>query len=285
MAAYVLFDLVYRVARELGVAFEGTATAGAAGQLTDSIYLRNRFGDNYFNAGTLMMLYDAGGAGVSPQGEWARITDYAENPGTIYHENFLTPEGVGDRYAAINGEYTLDTLIQNINMALNSIEIPYVDTTLTTDGDKTEYTLPTDILNQNIKVYLQRKSTTGDYCWIQVFDWYVAETATGTAKTLIFRTQPPEPWKIKIEYWKPHPSLNARTDKLAEAVSIDRVAVEAALRCLMWKRSQKPQDDPILDMRLGEMNNRVAAMRARYPVKRSEVKLATYGHTDNYGQY
>lgn len=284
MAAYVLFDLVYRVARELGVAFEGTATGGAAGQLTDNIFLKNRFGDDYFNAGTLLLLYDAGGLGASPQGEWARITDYAQNPGVIFHENFLAPEGVGDRYAAIGAEFTLDTLIQNINMALNSIQIPYIDiTTITTEEDKTEYTLPTDLLDQDINVYIQRASTTDNYLWLQVYDWYIAETAVGTAKELIFRTQPPAPYIVKLEYWKQHPSLNVRTDKLAEAVNIDRVSVESALRCLMWKKAQKSQADPILDMRLGEMSSRVAAMRAKYPIRKRGPKLATLGRIDNFG--
>jgi hypothetical protein len=284
MAAYTLFDIVYRIARELAVAFEGTATGGSGTTLVDNIYLKDGFIDDYFNKGTLFLIYDAGGAGVAPQGEWARITDFAESTGTITHEALTASIAAGDRYAVANDEYTRDIIIQNLNIFLMETPIPYVDiTTITTAEDKTEYTLPAELLDENIKVWIQRTDTTDHNLWTEYSDWYIAETAVGTQKKLIFNSQPPEPWIAKLEYWLPHPALNARTDKLAEHINISRVVLESALKCLLWKRAQKTQAEPILDSRIAEMNGRVMEARSRFPTKKPpEVKLAHYGLTHNF---
>jgi hypothetical protein len=169
-----------------------------------------------------------------------------------------------------------------VNAVLSEMQIPYVDTSITTEAEKTEYTLPDDILDQKIKVWFQRTTTTDHNLWIEHFDWYIAETATGTAKKLVFRTQPQEPWNVKLEYWTPHPALYAITDKLAESININRLTAEAALRCMIWKRAQKANVDPILDSRVQELMARVQALKMRYPNKRPGVKLATLGKVDNF---
>jgi hypothetical protein len=288
MTAYTLFDIVYRTARELGVIHEGTATSGTSTtQTEDTEGLLDRFRDNYFNGGTIFYISD-----VSPfslptaVGTWARVTDFEESTGIVTHTAFGQVIGTGDRYAICNEEYALDALIMNINSILSEMEIPTVDiTTVETDSDKTEYPLPTAMLDPNIKVWIQRSTTTDHNLWIEFHDWYIAPTATGTAKKLIFRTMPPDAWDIKLEYWLPHPALYSATDKLAESLDINRVVAEAALKCLLWKKSQKAQDDGVLDPRLAELMARVAIFRSRYPNKKPEIKLATYGNTDNFGGY
>ena len=80
----------------------------------------------------------------------------------------------------------------------------------------------------------------------------------------------------------PHPALYAMTGKLNEALNINRVVAEAALKCLLWKKGQKSEVDPILDLRIQELMGRVGALRSRYPNKKPEVKLATYGLTNNF---
>lgn len=281
--AYTLFDLCYRLARELGVSREGTVTSGSVTTTVDNIFLKDRFADDYFKAGTLFLLYDAAGLGAAPQGEWGRVTDFASTTGTVTHTALTIAPAAGDKYAVCNDEYTLDTLTMNINSALSELQIPIVDiTTVETDGDVTEHTLPTALLDQNIKVWIQRSTTTSNNLWIEYHDWYIAETATGTAKKLIFRSQPPEPWDIKLEYWLPHPALYARTDKLAESLNVNRVVAEAALKCLLWKKSQKALADPVIDPRIIEMMGRVSALRSMYPNKKPEVKLASLGLPDNF---
>lgn len=283
MSAYTLFDVAYRAARELGICIEGTATGGSTTTTIDTVYLQDRYDNDWFNAGEMFLLYDAGGAGGAPQGEWARITDFVMATGVVTHSAVTVAVAAGDRYALIDSEYTLDVLIANINAVLQELMIPTVDTTsLETDNDVTEYTLPAGVLDRSIKVWIQRNSTTSHNLWMEYHDWYIAETATGTAKKLIFRTQPPEPWDLKLEYWLPHTPLYARTDKLNEALNINRVCAEAALKCLQWKQAQKSQVDPVLNSRIELQMERVARMKNKYPNKTPKVKLATYGIVNNF---
>jgi hypothetical protein len=285
MAAFTLFDLTYRVARELGVVYEGIATGGSASTIIDTVYLLDSFEDDAFNTGTAWILHDAGGAGAAPQGEMGRVSNFIKATGVVsLAANLTVAVAAGDQYAISNREYTLYTIIQNINSVLGEFMIPHIDTTsIDTEENVTEYDLPADVLDQNIKVFIQRSTETDQNLWMEYYDWKVEETATGTAKKLIFNTQPPEPWGIKIKYWLPHPTLYDYSDELAENLNINRVVIEAALRCLSWKKAQKSQVDPVLDQRIMEFSNKAALFRSRFPNRMPEVKLATYGNIDNFG--
>lgn len=288
-AAYKLVDLAYMVARELGVITEGTVTStGTTTTTADTTDLRNRFIDDSFNGGTLWILYypfnDLGEGIVAnaPEGEWARVTGFVESTGVLTHTAFTSPALQTSRYALSNNEYTRDTIVSCINAALREIPVEYHDdTTITTAESKTEYTLPIEILDQNIEVWINTNDTTNDNYWRQMFDWYIEEDTTKSAKKLIFRTQPPAPYHIRIKYWLPHVSLNTYTAFLRESVDVNRVVYNATLRCLMWKKAQKAQEDPYLDQRIADMAARAEAMKWRNPVRRDYIKLGTYGNVDN----
>lgn len=282
MAPYKLFDLTYKVAVELGVVFEGVVTSGATTYTIDAYGLKHRFHDDFFKNGVMWVIYDAGGAGAAPEGSYYRVDGYEESTGKVTHENTGTATAAGDRYALANSEYPIHQIIQAINTVLSEIEIPVVDTTTTSAADTTEYDLPEELLGHRVKVWFQRVDATDDNRWTEYSDWYIAETATGTAKKLIFRSQPPEPWTIKIEYWIPHPPIYTAAGEIAEAVSIQRLVGEVVLKCLMWKKNQKAQDDPILNERIGEMMNRVLSLRRKYPDKKPGTKLAHLGQTDSF---
>ena len=291
--AYALFDLTYMVARELGIVVEGVATsAGTTTTTYDITDLRDHYMDDYFNHGILWILYNAedGGrpAGIlsAPQGEWARVTGFKKSTGCLTHTALTTGTALLDRYAVMIPEYTKDNLVSNINAVLGDIPVEFHDdTTITTASGTTEYTLPTKLLDQNFEIWINTNDTTNDNYWIKMHDWYVEEEATGTAKKLIFRTQPPEPYHIRIRYWRPHVALNTVNAYMRESVDVNRVVYGAALRCLLWKKAQKSQVDPMLDVRIQEMMGRVEALKARYPNKQPSVKLATLGIIDNFGGY
>lgn len=280
--AYTLFDLAYRLARELGIVFEGTATAGTTTTITDSIYLRDRFEDDYFNAGTVWLIYDAGGLGASPQGEMSRVTDFAKTTGVVTMTAMSIPVADGDRYAIANAAFTKDQLIQAINQVLAEIPIPVIDdSTITTADNATEYTLPTEMLDQGIEVWINVHDTTDDNYWRRTHDWYIQESQTGTGKELIFRTQPPSPYHLRIKYWIPHTPLYAAHEKLRETVDINRVVLTAAYRLLLWKKAQKAQEDPYLDQRIAELGVRSQEARWKNPTRKDSIKLGTYGSSDD----
>lgn len=280
---YNLFHLTYRVARALGDVIEGTATAGAATNITDTVDLLNVYPDDWFNNGSAWILYDAGGAGASPEGKFARVTDFVKATGVATIVTVTDAVAAGDRYGIATAKFPLSQLIAKINEALDETPIKVVDvTTLTTAGSTTEYTLPAAVLEQSINVWIQGQDVTGDNHWIEWNDWYIQETGIGTQKKLVFRTQPPYPYDLKLEYIIPHPALNIYTDKLDEQVNINRIVFDAAYRCLLWKKDQMGDTDPDLDRRIDNMEGRLERARWRHPATQTgEVKLATLGFIDN----
>jgi hypothetical protein len=279
---YNLFDLTYRVARELGEVMEGSATGGDTTSIIDTVWLAARFNDDHFNAGTAWILYDAGGASAAPEGEWARVTDFDKTGGDATITAVTVAVASGDRYALATAKYTRDTLIQAVNKALDKTPVPTTDTTtIDTASSKTEYDLPTGVLDENIRVFIQRVTDdTDDNRWIEYYDWYIQDTATGTAQKIVFRTQPPYAYDIKVVYWIPHPPLYARADKLRESVDVNRIVHMAVYEALLWKRAQSGTSDPDMEAKIQDALAKMHEYRWASPSRKQEVKLATLGFID-----
>ncbi len=285
MAAFTLFDLVYRTLREVGAILETSATAGATTSITDGTYLLGRFIDDYFNGGTAFVLYDAGGAAAAPQGEWSKITDFVKTTGVVTISPALTQAvAAGDRVALATAEFQRDEVISQINNELGQILIEkHDDSTITTDAEKTEYTLPAAMLDQDIEVYINTNDTTDDNYWVRTDEWYLEEEDTGTAKKLIFNNQPIEPYHVRIKYWTYHPPLYASSDKLRESVDINRVVLPAAYNLLEWKMMQKSEVDPNLEKKMALLFPRVEKVKATKTPRKGYIKYATLGVIDNLG--
>jgi len=284
MAAFTLFDIVYRVARELNIVTEGTATAGATTNITDTVGLQNEFVDDYFNGGAAFVLYDAAGAGAAPQGEWARISDFDKATGVATITPALTVAvAANDRYGLTSKAYPRETIISKINEVLADIQITRIDdTTIDTDSDQTDYTLPTTILDGSLEVYFDTNDTADEHYWVRSYAWTIQEEETGTQKILIFNDQPPEPYDLRVVYKVPHPPLYASDDELRETININRVVAVAAYRCLLWKQAQHTTKDAELDRRVAEAYARAEAARWKHPTAKDEIKLNTLGIVDNF---
>ena len=63
-----LFDLTYEAASEMGILQEGVCTGGSTETIVDSNYLTQA--DDYWNAGSVWITYDAAATGLAPQGEF-----------------------------------------------------------------------------------------------------------------------------------------------------------------------------------------------------------------------
>lgn len=279
---YDLFDLTLRVAKELDVLFEGLATAGAVGTLTDTNDLQTVFSDDHWNRGTVWIERDAAGAGAAPEGEFTRVSDFVSSTGVVtFRDNLTAAPGAGDLYGIATQEYRLDTIINQINKVLRDLMVETTDiTTITTAADQTEYSLPTAILDERIKVYIQGKTNdTDDYKWQRYHDWYIQETATGTANKLVFHTQPPYPYLLKVVYWIPHDQLYTNSDQLHEDVDINRVALQAAVECMKWKKNQSGVHKSDFDTRIAELTARAERAKWRSPLVRDTIKLASWGES------
>src|SRR3990167_3649802 len=185
--AKTLFDITYELSNELKQTTRGTATGGSTTTILDSVERAVATEvDDLWNGGTAWILYDAGGAGAAPQGEYGYISDFANTGGVITLRTALTTAlASGDEYAIANLRYPLQVLIQNINAALGIIE--KVDkTTVVIAADQTEYSLPSDVLSLK-EVWIQANDDANDNDWQKLYDWDTEKSATGTAHKQIGR--------------------------------------------------------------------------------------------------
>jgi hypothetical protein len=279
---YNLFDLTYRVVRELGIVTEGTVTGGTTTTTIDTGYL-GYYPDDWFNYGTLWLLYDAGGAGAAPEGEWARVTDFTNSTKTITHEALTVAPAAGDRYAVAPRKLARETLVQQINSVLQEILVPVEDIyTITIAAGQAEYPLPNAVLDQGIEVYLQTILNDPDnFGWEKNNDWYIRDPGAGYTKYLVFKNIPATGRGARVVYWIPHAPLNARTDQLQESVSLERVVLGASVRCLEWLMKQPGTVD-------GDLPRQLQIMQARLVMytpasRRRMVKLMTLGTIDTNG--
>jgi hypothetical protein len=263
---YDLFDITYRVVRELGIVEEGIATGGSTTTVVDSDDRTEA--DDYWNGGTVWMIRDSAGAGAAPEGEYSVISDFANSTGTITLRDTLTAAvASGDRYAAGRKWVPLHIIIQKVNQALIALgPIPYTDTTsITIASNQTEYSLPIAANRKLLKVYLQLdKTDADDNLWVEIVNWEVEKADPGNADTLILPAQYDSGYALKLVYLRTHPELYTSSSVLSEHVPVERVVYPAILACLRYRkqrvRSARFDDD------IAYYENLVAQIEANYPV-------------------
>jgi len=284
-----LFELTYWTARLLGIVREGYATANGDADKKDIIDTTNRTeADDYWNLGTVWILYDAGAASAAPEGEYAIVEDFDNGTGTIDFSAALTiATGTGDKYAVGKKRYDFNLLTQKVNEALFDLgTIPITDiTTVDTAAGQTEYDLPIAANLDLREVWMQTKlSDTDDYKWTKMRDWYVQRTAIGTADLLVFQLQPTTSRDIKLVYMGVHPELRIYTDKLSESVHPNRVIYEAALKCLLYRKQKIGEMDPTLSEQIGYFDSKAREAKMLYPIRgpkaHSKLIILAQGNLD-----
>ena len=259
--SYNLFDLTYKVARELNQLLEGTATGGSATTLIDTVYLDQD--DNYWNGGTIWITYDAGGAAASPEGKWGRITDHDNATTKITFTPTVTDAIVStDLYAVADKTYPLGQIRSQINRSLVDMgEIIYTDTsTVTIAANKTEYTLPTALAGGDLKeVWIQGEDDDADdNRWVEIRGWRIEVTATGTAEELILPYQYATDLELMLVYIAQHPEMRTRTTKLSETIPLPNILYPSVLNLLRWKRSET--GDPKYDIEIVKYETKVSQL-------------------------
>lgn len=238
-----LFDLTYRVARELGYLEEGIATAGSTGSISDT---NDRTEDaDFWNGGTVWVLRDAAGAGAAPEGEYAIISDFA-TPTVTLRANLTVAPAAGDRYAIADARVPLHTIISKINQALLDMGVvPYVDTsTITIVDNCTEYSLPIGAGLDLREVWVQTINTdANDNRYTPVQGWYIQYSTIGTADILMLPTQFDAGYKLKLVYMALHPELTEYNDAVSEAVPVERIVYPAVRDCLVWLKQRTRRDE------------------------------------------
>lgn len=247
MSDLTLFDLTYKVARHLGIITEGVATGGSATTIVDNPYRSEP--DDYWLYGSAWIVYDAGGAGASPQGKFARISDSVSSTWTITIGTVTNAVAAGDRYA-LSRKFAattpwLDVIIQHVNGALAEMgSVPLADiTSITTATDQTEYSLPV-AANQDLReVWLQTDNAdANDNQWVRIYNYDIDYKTTGTADLLILGLQPSSDYVVKVVYLAPHSQLFVATDQLNEHVPENLVVYPAVRDCFIHLKNYTNND-------------------------------------------
>lgn len=287
MANLTLSNLTYEVARAIGsgVMIEGVATGGTSNTIVDSVErVADAETDDYWNGGTVWITYDAGGASAAPEWEYNVILDFTSTTGTITtRSDFTANVAASDRYALCKKRFPQHVLVQNVNRALQDLDIiPVTDsTTITIASAQTEYTLPVDA-SVDLRLVLIQGDTgdSDDNRWSEIKGWRVEVTATGTGDKLILPRQYTSGKAIQLVYAGYHPELKVYSDKLCEGVHKNRVVYQAAAYCMEWWMN-KTQNNLYADSYV-RMLARAEEAKAKHPVylpPKPSIKIFTFSRS------
>ena len=261
---YTLSQLSYRVAREIGIVNESTATGGSTTTVIDTVFLTQE--DDYWNLGGIWILRDAAGGGAAPEGESGVVSEFTASNDTATIQTALTVAvASGDRYAISDKRVPLRIIEQAINEALLDLgKIVVYDTTLSTADNQTEYTLPTTI--QDVRqVFIQSITTDeNDNRYSEILNWSIIPSAAGVASFLVLPYQYPSGYNLMIYHMAYHAEMLVGTAKLSEFVPVERVVYPAILKCFEYRRNRTGWHD--WDDKIAQWTQKVEAVRASHPL-------------------
>lgn len=232
MAIYTLGRLLPDALSDIGVLKRGRASGGGVTSIVESGRV-DASNDESYAGGSAFILRDAGGAAALPEGQFSRITSYASATGTFTLTDTITAVASGDRYGVVSNVWPIDELIELANDALQQLDIPAIDTSITSADNQTEYTLPIALKQHDLlKVKFQGDTTdANDNKWMSIHDWVIVPSTPGSAGTLIL-PQLPSGRTVQLWYSAKHPSLNAYSDVIAEVIDprLARAALKERIR-------------------------------------------------------
>jgi hypothetical protein len=229
-------DVIAQVYEGLGHITYFNATSGTT---TTAVNTKTGYTDSSL-IGTLFIKRTSDG--LAPQGEYSVLNSYNRQNGTFTTTDTLTAAvGAGDRFGYISPIFSLDQVLSFINTALLE-EFPYfpqVDTSLTTAGSQTEYTLPVTLKYEIIGVEVQTDNTdSNDNRYVEVSEWAVIPSTAGSTGTLVL-PQFSSGYTIRIWYKAPHPAVNAFDDVIDERVHPILLKWAVITQCYEWKNGRE----------------------------------------------
>ncbi|MDH5508618.1 MAG: hypothetical protein OEZ02_15455 [Anaerolineae bacterium] len=265
--AYLLGNLLQDIYSELGQLAVSTATGGSTTTVVDSKLGGVNLDDDY-NDGTVFIVSSADG--LAPQGEFARISDYAGSSGTFTVEALSAAVENGDSYAYAPEFYPLRTVIELANAGLRSLgDIALVDsTTLETAAGTTEYAASVAWKRRRPLMidYQGRSGASGDNQWVRVYDWELVPAAPGTSGLLVFGEEMPAGRDIRIWYVDSHPRVSAFDDVISETIVPDLAVSAGVERALRWQNSRQGGGDAFLLQRWNDAKVELARAQVRFPI-------------------
>jgi hypothetical protein len=258
------------VYKQLGQLRIDTATSGSATTAGFTQLVGTKNTDDAGKGGICMVLYDAGGAGASPEGKFGLISGYVDSTGTYTFATVTDAVAAGDRIGIAGPRYPYQLVIDEINRALQTIgpfeSVP--DISITTAEGQTEYTLPAAVTQIN-KIEISTSTDTNDYQWQDIgIGWTIQRTAT--VMLLVFDEQPTAGQLLKIWYKGAHPAVGAYNDVITPYVHPELLVLQAASYLLNYQVSRTAAQDKAILQQFNDVKAELDRARLEHRVPSSK---------------
>jgi hypothetical protein len=234
--SYALTNLIQNSFTRLGNGyyFRGTVVSGTNATIIDDSAgspLTDKSEDELLKA-TLILVRDAAGGDLAPQGEFSVITAFDTTTKQMTFSPVLSGAvGVGDEYMVVFPQYPLVELRRLANISLASVgKIALWDNSLDVVDGQTEYDLPVSIKSaEPLSVWMDFGNG-----YTQVSDYYIRPSAAGTVGTLVFSDSYSSDKCLGIMYADVHPEVYDFDDAIHETVDKNLVEIYLAVQVITW---------------------------------------------------
>lgn len=229
-------QLLERVYREIhSDIVDGVATGGSATTIVDTTLITKPYTENRFRDWVAFISTTTDG--LTPQSKFGIATAYVKSTGTITIPTVTDAVASGDTYSLCKQDVPLYTLIKLCNDGLKQLGRIWVrDTSLTTAADTLNYTIPIAAKGLRPRSIKLRDS---DYVYYDTPNYEIQPAAGGSTTTLIFKSQPAEPYTILYDYMGYHPAMSVYSDTINETLHERLVIASCVERVFHWKAMPK----------------------------------------------
>ncbi len=249
-----------------------TATGGSTTTIEDT-----GFGNSAKADGTAFITYDAGDAGVAPEGEYSRISTVTSAGVITVSDAFTVAPASGDDYAYAGTSMNLPTGIAQVNKALREIgNMGVVDSSLTSAANQTEYALPLAAKHDlRIVEYQGKTGDSDDNRWIKVSAWEITPAAAGSTGLLKTNQQLPDGRTIRLTYVAPHPTISVFGDLLQEAVPRQLAEARVVFKFFDYLNNLRQNSDPTVQRGYNKALQNLEFAEAKYLIWTPKQKAKT----------
>jgi hypothetical protein len=246
-----LFEALKESYIRMGQWNESVATGGSATTIVDT-KLAGEGSDGDWEDGAAFIVYDAGGAGAAPEGEFRRVSAFDAASGTLTVDTaFTAAVDAGDRYGYVSTYFPHEMMIAVVNTALQGLGyIPVVDTSISLVDGASEYDLAVGFkTGVPYRVDVQANTDDADdNQWVESRSWYYVPSTAGSVGKLIFDN--PVPYVsggvLRVWYRTTHPYVQAATDPIYEGFHPELVTRAIVYQMLSWQNARLQGGDEFL---------------------------------------
>jgi hypothetical protein len=272
-----LSQLLQRGLSDLGRTDTFTAAAGTTttADRGDFEQLNQQPSDNY--AVNFSLFVNKSTDGLAPEGEFGLVQSYSvDNHRYTLYSALTAVIAAGDEIVIADSLFPLREMILRANRGLEKFEeIVAVDTSITTDSNKREYSLPAKVARRPYAVEIQTiTNDADDNQYIPVYDWDIIPGVPGSAGLLVFDHQPEADRLLKIQYGGLHPTLTAYSSQVSETIhpSLAVAAfVESALEWFLGRVAGNKQNNFWMN-RWNDAKRNLEIAQAKYAIPKPEAR-------------